>query len=197
MENSARSKRTREAAIQAALAIILRDGPARLTIDAIARESGISKGGVLHQFRTKDAVLKALLEHQITSSDAFFRESLDKIPSDHREPVLEAEIETFREAASHPQSATFAIAGALADSPELLAVARETDAQRVKDIKAQAADSQIALVRWAAAKGLALAAILGLCSLSEQERESLFDCLLDDQQWSKVIAGKGGRGPQN
>ena len=57
MENAARSERSRKAAIQAALTIIARDGPGRLTLDAIARESGISKGGVMHQFRTKEAVL--------------------------------------------------------------------------------------------------------------------------------------------
>jgi len=64
-----RSERTRQAVIQAALTIIARDGPRRLTFDAIARESGLSKGGVMHQFPTKIDVLKALLEHQIQYFD--------------------------------------------------------------------------------------------------------------------------------
>ena len=46
MDNPSRSEKTRNAVIQAALAIIARDGPGRLTLDAIARESGISKGGL-------------------------------------------------------------------------------------------------------------------------------------------------------
>ena len=37
MDNASRSERTRKAVLQAALTIIARDGPARLTLDAIAR----------------------------------------------------------------------------------------------------------------------------------------------------------------
>jgi AcrR family transcriptional regulator len=186
MENTVRTKRTRNAAIQAALAIIARDGAGRLTIDAIARESGISKGGILHQFRTKEAVLKALLEYQIDSTDGFFEDYLATIPSDHAERVLEAQIATYHMAADHPKSATFAIAGALAEAPDLLSLVREKDVQRVESMKAEAADPNITLVRWAAARGLALAAILGLCPLSEEERERLFRCLQDQGYWSTV-----------
>jgi AcrR family transcriptional regulator len=186
MENTARSQRTRDAAIQAALTIIARDGPSKLTIDAIARESGISKGGVLHQFRTKEAVLKAVLEHQITTSEAFFQDFLGKISPSQSEPILEAQIATLRAAAAHPQSTTFALAGVLAEAPDLLALVREMDARRVEDIKDQASDPNIALVRWAAAKGLALAAILGQCPLSGEERDRLFECLQNDKRWAEL-----------
>jgi Bacterial regulatory proteins, tetR family len=48
MDNATRSERSRNVALDAALVIIARDGPGRLTLDAIARESGLSKGGVMH-----------------------------------------------------------------------------------------------------------------------------------------------------
>jgi AcrR family transcriptional regulator len=188
MENAARSKRTRDAAIQAALTIIARGGARRLTIDAIARESGISKGGVLHQFRTKDAVLRALLENQIERSEEFFRDCLANVPTGQQEPVLTAQIVTLRQAAEHPQATTFAIAGAMADAPELLARMQQSAAQRVEDIKAEAADPEGALLRLAAAQGLALSTILGHCPFSKEERDSLFDQLLADCSWPK--AGK-------
>src|SRR6266436_1598840 len=71
MDNVTRSERSRKAALQAALTIIARDGPGRLTLDAIARESGLSKGGLMHQFRTKEGVLKALLERQMAHFEEF------------------------------------------------------------------------------------------------------------------------------
>lgn len=37
--------------------IVARSGFAAVTIDAVAREAGLSKGGVLHHFRTKDDLL--------------------------------------------------------------------------------------------------------------------------------------------
>lgn len=193
MENAVRSRRTRDAALQAALTIITRDGPARLTIDAIARESGISKGGVLHQFRTKEAVLKALMEYQIEKTDAFFHDYLGQIPPTHKEPLLEAQIATFRTAATHPQSTTFAIAGAMGEAPDLLAAIREDEAKRVETMMQEAADPKVALVRWSAAKGLALAALLGLCPLSEQDRNALFDYIQDGSHWTAPTPPRGRR----
>ena len=184
MENTLRSQRTREAAIEAALTIITRDGPARLTIDAIARESGISKGGILHHFRTKEAVLKAILTSQIEKGESRFHEALGQVSPGRREPVLDAQIDALRTAAAQPTSTSFALAGALGESPDLLAAIRENEGKRVETMKQQAADPRLALVRWSAAKGLALAAIFGLCPLPEQERMSLFAYLQDDDNWA-------------
>ena len=183
MDNHLRSQRTRDAAIQAALTIITRDGHGRLTIDAIARESGISKGGVLHQFRTKEAVLKALLEYQIAKGDATFQRRLSELRDDHAQPVLGAQISSLRVAASQPTSTTFALAGAVGDNPDLLEGIRRAEGERVEQMKDEADDPRMALIRWSAAKGLALAAILGICPLSEAERDSLFDFLQDESVW--------------
>jgi hypothetical protein len=48
---------------RAALVILERVG-ASGPFDALARESGFSKGGLLHQFRTKNGVLEASAEYQ-------------------------------------------------------------------------------------------------------------------------------------
>jgi AcrR family transcriptional regulator len=189
MENTARSERTRNAVIQAALAIIARDGPGRLTLDAIARESGISKGGLMHQFRTKAAVLKALLEHQIEHHEAFARDylgksGLGKSGSSQSEPNLAVQIATAREAIAQPHSVAFAILGAVAEEPGFLSVVRESNAKKIEGIKAEAADPELAMLRWEAAYGLTLTAMFGLCPLSGEERERLFDRLLDSRQWA-------------
>jgi len=184
MENAARSERSRKAAIQAALTIIARDGAGRLTLDAIARESGISKGGVMHQFRTKGAVLKALLDHQIEYFEQFSKDYLAEMGNDLPEAQLSAQIATMREVASDSQSVAFAIVGALAEEPDLLSVTRANEVEKIEHIKAEAADPDLAMLRWAAARGLALSALFGLYALTEQDRERLFDRLLDNRQWA-------------
>ncbi|WP_199175944.1 TetR/AcrR family transcriptional regulator [Telmatospirillum siberiense] len=183
MENAVRSERTRQAAIQAALAIIARDGPGRLTLDAIARESGISKGGLMHQFRTKQAVLKALLEHQIEHFEKFSQDYLASTDPRQPEAHLSAQIETLREAVSEPHSVAFAIVAALAEEPDLLSIIRDIDVQKIANIKAEAADPELAMLRWAAARGLVLSSVFGLCPFSAEERERLFARLLDARQW--------------
>ena len=52
----------REQLLDAAVAVIRRDGAAALTLDAVAAEAGVSKGGVLYHFASKRALIDGLLE---------------------------------------------------------------------------------------------------------------------------------------
>jgi AcrR family transcriptional regulator len=183
MDNVTRSERSRNAVLQAALDIIARDGPGRLTLDAIARESGISKGGLTHQFHTKEAVLRALVERQTQYFEEFSRNYMAEVGATKAQPLLAAQIATLREAMTTPRSMVFAVLGAAAQEPGLLSVTREVDAKRIEAIKAEAADPELATLRWVAAWGLTLTTMLGFSPLPEDERERLFDRLLDDAQW--------------
>jgi AcrR family transcriptional regulator len=184
MDNATRSERSRNAVLEAALAIIALEGPGRLTLDAIARESGISKGGLMHQFRTKEAVLKALVERQIEYFEDFSRSYMAESGAAQSQPHLAAQITALREATATPRSIVFAVLGAAAQEPGLLSITREMDAKKIEAIKAEASDPELAILRWVAAWGLALTAMLGLSPLSDEERRRLFDRLLDDRQWS-------------
>lgn len=183
MDNPTRSERTRTAAIQAALAILERDGPGKLTFDAISRESGISKGGLMHQFRTKGDVLNALMEHQQDYYQRFQREYLAARDPGEAQPTLSAQIATMREVIDQQPSAALAIMAALVEDPAPLQQVRDIDAENAKRIAAESGDPDLALLRWKAAWGLALSAMFGLCPLSADERARLFDRLLDESQW--------------
>jgi AcrR family transcriptional regulator len=184
MDNATRSKRSRDAILEAALAIIARDGPGRLTLDAIARESGISKGGLMHQFRTKEAVLKALLQRQTEHFEEFSRRYIAAAGAGRPQPELAAQIATLREAVTTPRSLFLAVLGAIAEEPNLLSAQQQITAQKIEAVKAEAPDPELAALRWAAAYGLALTALLGLSPFSADERERLFERLLDERQWS-------------
>lgn len=188
MDNPTRSERSRKAALEAALTIIARDGAGRLTLDAIARESGISKGGVMHHFKTKEAVLKALLQLHAEQFEAFSRRFMATEGATHPEPLLAVEIATSRELISTPHSVAFAILGAVVQEPSLLDFSREIDVKKLKAIKAEAADPQLATLRWAAGRGLALTRMLGICPIPDKECQQLFERLLDDRQWPSGAA---------
>jgi AcrR family transcriptional regulator len=190
MDNPSRSERSRNAAIQAALAIIARDGPGKLTFEALSRESGISKGGLMHQFRSKDEILKALLAHQTEYFEKFSRDYQATLGEGQAEATLLTHIATSREAASQSNSVALAIFAALVENPELLAGSREGAAQSIERIKAEAADPDLAVLRWQAAQGLVLSTLLGMSPLSGVERERLFDRLLDESRWTPGAAAK-------
>jgi AcrR family transcriptional regulator len=184
MDNPSRSERTRKAALEAALAIIAREGPGRLTLDAIAKEAGISKGGLMHQFPSKHAVLKALLERQMEYSSNFHDRYVAAVGAGHNSPHLAAQIATMREAATHSSPVAMAFLGAMTEEPGLLELVRKRDAERLADVKAEARDMDLALLRRAAAHGLALDRLFGLSTLSQREEARLFERLLDESQWT-------------
>lgn len=198
MDNTTRSERTKAAVIEAALAIIARDGAGRLTLDAIAKESGVSKGGLLHQFPNKRAVLVALLEYQADYYGAFAQTFLAEHGASFAEPTLAAQIAVFREIVKGSNSIAFAILGVAAQEPAFMSPVRERDEVTVATVLKEAKDPQRSLARLFSARGLALSAMLGTCPLSDAERDQMFEYLLDDRNWiseaaSPAVAGKPRR----
>ena len=56
--------------LDAALAVIRRDGAQALTLDAVAAEAGVSKGGVLYHFATKRALIDGLVDRWLDDFEA-------------------------------------------------------------------------------------------------------------------------------
>lgn len=183
MDNNSRSERTRALVIQSALAIIARDGPNRLTLDAIAKEGGISKGGVMHQFPTKEAVLRALLDHQQAHGKEVVAGYLGEHGADHAQPQLAARVASAREATTQSNSVVLAIMAAVAQDPTLLSSVLEQDRESLLAIREEASDPDLAVLRWEAARGMVITHLLGMSPLSAEDRERLFARLLDDKQW--------------
>jgi len=55
----------RRQVLDAAARVAMREGPGAVTIDAVVSESGMSRGGVLYHFPSKDALLQALVDQDI------------------------------------------------------------------------------------------------------------------------------------
>ena len=53
----------KERLFHAAMCVALENGFGKVTLDAVARQAGISKGGLLHHFATKKGLIRAMLKH--------------------------------------------------------------------------------------------------------------------------------------
>src|SRR4051812_21028401 len=58
----ARTSATRDRLLDAAGAVVHRDGAQALTLDAVAAEAGVSKGGLLYHFNSKRELVEAMVE---------------------------------------------------------------------------------------------------------------------------------------
>ncbi len=77
----------RDKVLEAAEAIVLREGATALTFEAVAKASGITKGGLQYCFGTKDDLVAALVERWMTAMDAELAESLPQGPTPWRRPA--------------------------------------------------------------------------------------------------------------
>jgi len=60
---------TRHRLLAAASRVVLNQGVGHLTLDLVASEAGVSKGGLLYHFPTKEALISGLLEDLLRSFD--------------------------------------------------------------------------------------------------------------------------------
>ena len=73
--------RTRRALLEATERVLSTHGSA-FSLDTVAREAGVSKGGLLHHFRSRDALLAALVKEWTRRFDDAVQRHLD--PADER-----------------------------------------------------------------------------------------------------------------
>ena len=60
---------TRSQILDAAESVVVHDGVRNLTLEAVAAHAGISKGGLLYHFRSKEDLAAAMVERSITRFD--------------------------------------------------------------------------------------------------------------------------------
>lgn len=61
---------TRQRLIDVAIGLLRTRGPNSFTLDLVAKESGVSKGGLLHHFPSKNALIEEVLHYLIHDFDA-------------------------------------------------------------------------------------------------------------------------------
>jgi AcrR family transcriptional regulator len=68
MKNDAAAS-TRNELLRATVRVVARSGAPALTLEAVAREAGVSKGGLLYHFPSKESLIRALMESFIHEWD--------------------------------------------------------------------------------------------------------------------------------
>lgn len=69
MASNRTSETTREKIITATARVIRTQGVSRMTLSEVAAEAGISKGGLLYHFGTKELLIRGMLEHSLKAFD--------------------------------------------------------------------------------------------------------------------------------
>lgn len=83
----------REALLDAAESVLFEHGTQALTLAAVADRAGVSKGGLLYHFPTKEALVKAMVARVIEEFDALIASYDDGTPGSYSRAYVEATFE--------------------------------------------------------------------------------------------------------
>ena len=112
-----RARNAHDEILDAARAVVARDGTGRLTIDAVAREIGMSKGGVLYNFPSKLALLEGLMRQMIAAFEHSFAE-FHAAAAGKPNPTLRALVGAFGHFERFDPDISMAIMAAAAETDE-------------------------------------------------------------------------------
>lgn len=147
----------RERLLAAAAAIVRRDGSDALTLDAVARESGVSKGGLLYHFGSKEALVQGLVEALLSSFEAQLGAAGEDAPGAFTRAYLGATAQPRKE----ESDVTAGLLAAVALAPHLLEPLRERYRAWARRFEEDGIDPIDALVVRLASDGLWMAELLG------------------------------------
>jgi AcrR family transcriptional regulator len=156
--------------LDAAEAVIVRDGIASLTLDAVAAEAKVSKGGLLHHFPSKDRLVESLVTRTASNIRAHNAEACESVPEGPgrmARGLLAANLRDLHEWCVTCQRGSAATFSALAHNPQLLAPMREAYAELHRRVAEDDLPEGIGDVVVAAIDGLWLNWVLGLIQVDQ------------------------------
>ena len=159
-----------EQLLEAAEAVILRQGIGNLTLSAVAAEAGMSKGGLLHHFPTKNNLIEALVVRSAEQWRKSYQDAFQKRSegpgrmSRGRLDYCMTDAEDWTEQMLHLSSAVFT---ALAQDPKLVQPMRDVHSDLHERLMDDGLPPGVSEAVIAAMDGLWLNCVLGLAPIDQ------------------------------
>lgn len=155
------AERTRNLVLDTATQMLFERGPA-VTLTAVAEEAGVSKGGLLHHFRTRESLLLAVLQQ---ANERFRTDVFSRVDLSENTPgkLLRAYVRTL--CTGEPRTLSlFAASSFWAGLHGIAGVDEIADAENARwtaELCADGLDAELVRIIRRAAEGLAAAAAYG------------------------------------
>ena len=168
----------RERLLDAAEAVLAEHGTQGLTLAAVAAHAGVSKGGLLYHFATKDALITGLIERLIEGFDALVEQLRRERPGWYTRAYIEATFTVLAEQDTDLARRRWAAVSAAATDPELRAPLAKAQRRWMSEGIDQESDPDLSQLARLAADGVWEAAELDPSLLGPERLAALRKRLL-------------------
>lgn len=162
----------RDKVLDAAEDIVIKQGAAALTIDAVAKSMGISKGGVQYCFGNKEALIDAMFDRWSASYEQIFNREIAKDGSPenrinaHRLATYEHDKTAIAKGA--------ALMASLLQTPEYLESTRAWYRERLRNLDTSTDQGKRARLMFLATEGAFTLRYFGLMDIDDNEWQEVF-----------------------
>lgn len=157
---------TRNRLLDAAATVVRRDGAQALTLDAVAKQAAVSKGGLLYHFKSKHDLVAAMIDRWLADFGREMEEADDAFVRGYIK-------------ASTPDEHELGMLAALVADPSLLVAVRHQYGIWQDRVERESRDPVDATVARLAADGLWLTELLGMGPPTGELRERVVERLSD------------------
>jgi len=175
---TAQAVAVRDRILDSAEQLVSDEGARHLTLDAVAQAAGVSKGGLLYHFPSKDALLAGMIERHIDQLNARCSFERSRLP----EACTSTELKSWILAVLQPdrvrEEAGAALLAAAANNPALLDGVRQRYAAHVAELEALGGGFARAAVILLAVDGLMLGEAWRVTPFTPEQRDRIVAELL-------------------
>ena len=170
---------TREALLRAASQVLIDKGVEALTLDAVAQQAGVSKGGLLYHFPNKDALMTGMVEQLIQDFEAVLQEEFeqDDAPGTQGQWVR-AYIQATLRFSKQSLALIARLSSIAVDSPHVLKAAKIYEQQWRQRVETSGIDPTKATIILLATDGLWLSELFQVGTLDEPRLTQVVETLL-------------------
>ena len=176
----------RDRLLDAAERVVVESGATHLTLDAVAKSAGVSKGGLLYHFPSKEALLEGMLTRHFEDVDAEVAKRLarrsarktGRARKSSRADMFGERIRVLLEWHPERPAAGAAMLAASADNPEHMAMCRAQYRKLLDEFTKLPGGFERTAQVLLAVQGLLLAELLHLSPYTPEERSRLVKSLL-------------------
>ncbi|ASS67955.2 MULTISPECIES: TetR/AcrR family transcriptional regulator [unclassified Paenibacillus] len=166
----------RNAILRVACKLVREQGASKLTLDAVAREAGISKGGLLYHFPSKEALIQATLDDFL---DRFENQTEARAAAGcGSHPWTRAYLTQSFQTSPDDLETSAAVLAAASGNPALLSPMRERYEAWQSRIVSESRSPALATIARLAADGLFFCELFHLAPLEPRLRSEVLDALL-------------------
>lgn len=154
--------------LDAAKAVVIETGVQRFTLEAVAKHAGISKGGLLYIFPSKDQLILAMLDREVSRFGAQVLQNAENHLEDQH-PALLGYIATARSEEVSIANKAANLMAALIHAPAMLEPARLFYFKMLGQFDTQSIEGRRGRLAYLAVEGAFFLRALGLKEMTEEE----------------------------